>query len=1125
MRTKVRSTALRKNDTLLCDEYETNQDKFNALGRLAHVLHPFMNESKQQKCLLKIIEQRYAAYGADIDDENILQIDGEAPILLQPLLNMFQHILSSKDYTHLDPLFSSEDNFLIANMYVELAVAKSTTQADPMRLSPGMTLSDELEANHQRQLARRVTIEQAVHTSTDHHIVILGDPGSGKTSLLKYLTLQIAKGESSRWVIPVYISLRSYWQAKQRQIAQGKTISLIQYGIDKLGSESLFSQISGVEREHILFLLDGFDELASQQEAVESLTLEIEQLGYGYSWVLTSRQTGYFGGLGENICYQIISLHNQAIKDLVNNWFKQVNNKAAAENKRQVLQQIHKNPQLKRMARNPFLLTLLCYIRNRSNQPLPLYRCEIYAEIIGLIRSQLRRVEKQSRLFGRSEYDYLIRFSHYLYTDAVHAPKQLFNLDDWEHCAVPDNPPSLKKHFLASRLLNGWRSDADYHFIHLTFQEYLIARHLANQPFATIKQHLYQPHWRMVLRFLAGIYWSNGNKEDYAQLLKALIDPADKAGLLYIEAAWILVEAGLEDSTPIFGKDLREILWQIICANTPYIQTAAGEALAILSPGYICERFVDERESTDVEAKKQASKVSHSSLSQAAAQQIIRIGQYPKRSRLSMAIHLLGKSVATDADQILIDLFWGEADNSALLTAAISAMAEKNIPELRNAILHHKDLVDAKYCQRVSQLAEMTRHQDFVPWLLAQLPVAPCIDLDAYHPVFLALKAIASPEAEQPLTLFINSHELAEIPFELLEALAEIGSNRVKSWFIQHLNDKDPVGQRLLIVAIEYALVSSDTIMQSLLDSEGAVLCALIEAIGERSDAGEKTDRRINAFIARIAFSSDENANANAAMQVITSITHQQIKANYEHILQLPHFRNMLKESNNSHIKHAIFILGKAKDRVSFIRLVQIAEGDFKEEVRIAALQALENFSHIYMGKLLAIFKEIVDLEKSKDNSNILEVALERLAKLDFGQMKDYLHLPVAQNIISRACAQQGLLLFEGFYIDPQGNQHDWEAAQKRPMLDPLLSANEQQDVLREVCQSFLNQEKATKAGKYIKGNAIPLFSHEEKKSSLTVESIDRKTGGNFLKGKQLRADKAALLMQWILSKFKDEIH
>lgn len=1073
--------------------------------------------------LRKIIQNCYRKTGGYIEND-VLFTKGQE-ISLTPFLDIFEKVKTSRLFTRLPPLFDENENFPISDMYVELSVAQSQGFADPLRLNRGLSLAEEQEERNKQRQSRRLNIEQCVENPEYHNIVILGDPGSGKTSLLKYLCQHIARNKSKRWTIPLFISLRQYWSEKQ---ALGSSHTLLRFaaavlqsqmyghgtpmllGLSKesevyrkglleiIAIEDVLLHITGAKQGHILFMLDGLDEVASQPDVINSISEEIRQLGTKFSWLLSSRYTGFYSGLGEDICYEVVSLHQQGMEQLVANWFNHTDPQLASQKSQLILSQIHSNPRLRDMARNPFLLILLCYVQNyNQKQSLPVQRSDIYAEIIKLIRQQLRSIKRNEQLLRKTELDYLAKFCHYLYTDVSGAPLQLFEYDHWDACASPYSSPDFDKHFLSSRLMNSWKQNGDFHFVHLTFQEYFIAVHLSMQPAEQVKTHLYNPQWRMVYRFLSGLYGKLQNKQNYRDLLNGLLDPADKMGLLYIEAAWFLIEAGVENSSEILTYDLRDKLWEIWGRNYSYAAKSAGEALAILSPSYVIRKVIE----------------------------LYSDAVNTKLARKSIA--LLGHVNSVDANDLLLEFL--QSKEKKHHHQVIKAIAEKNTPEIRSQCIdvfktNHK-LFYADLCG----IAKESKHKDFLPYLLLCVEDKPS-DLGEYSALFKALTAIAAPDSDQYLLALISQYALDELSDEILEAFMSLGTELVTTW----LNDtlslslNTDVKQKIIFHAIRYALLSTRKTIEALKSDDIHLSSQSIMAVYDQKKLGLHPSVLIIHTIAKIAFSDSDNSSK--AFSVLVFLDRQNIDLNKNSVYKTE-YRRFLKDKNQKKVINAVSILAENKDMLSFATILEFANSSHIMDIKIEAITALPQYYDLYSSKVKKTLHTIYRTNKqNKDamSSDCASEALRSLAKISIKELIPYYSDAEAQEVLTQFCAIEGILLFDGYYIDRYGAKNTLATPPNPSIqsfdnldfnkLDPDINAIEQLCTLRKLCLYLLANNYAKKSGNKRK-KPIPLFNrHSETNES--VDSIDIKTGNTFLSGKELTELTAPRLMNWIYRQF-----
>ncbi len=1066
-----------------------------------------MDSNNPKKRLLHIISKRYQNVNGVIEN-GMLNIKNHV-IPLDPLLKTYERIQNSKLFTRLPPLFDSTENFPISDMYVELTVAESLEIADPLRLIRGLSLADEQEARHKQKRARHLSLNECVNNTQHNNIVILGDPGSGKTSLLKYLCLQIAKGENKRWAFPVFISLRQYWLEKEKN----PDLSLLNFSISSFFSdqasidspiasnvqyhpqltpsmmlENILVDISSSEKKHVLFLLDGLDEIASNTHAIETVSNDIRQLGEKFSWVLTSRYTGFYSSITDDIRYEVVSLHYEAITNLVTNWFKNTRQKDAKEKTKLILEQISENSRLMEMSRNPFLLTLLCYVQNfNKSSQLPIQRNEIYDEIINLIQKQLRTKYQDNNLFRNTEFQYIAKFCYYLYTKVDNAPLQLFQHDHWYKCALPDNPPDFERHFLSSRLLNSWKKQGDYHFVHLTFQEYFVAQYLSLLSPDQYTTYLFNPQWRVIYRFLAGILGQKKDKKAFNDLVRYLLNPVDKMKLLYVEAAMLLLEAEVEDSTSILGYDVREKLWYLWCNDKSYLKNSSGEALALLSPNYVIKNHLDiiERKKEEIALKK--------------------------------SIQLLALTNSKEADELLIDLFKIPLHRHANII--IKALADKNKAEINTRIIaifiKNKQSRFWSFCR----FAKVSRQKSLLPYLVPYLSVKQK-NLDKYAVLFKAIKAIGDKSIANSLLRFVNQYPVRDLTVDLIECLISLQSIEIKAWVITVLKDASinkKIQQKILLCACSYNMIDQNSQLKLLNNKEKKWQKKCIKAISLQAKHGIKPAQNILEKLKEIAFSNAKNQDV--AFEALLAfdprgVTHGQIKPDYKN-----YYRKFLDHHDEYIVLSSINILAEIKDIQSFKKIFNLAiSAQAPLSVRGESIRALSRYKELDKKLIIETLHTIYQSENQEKNRFLANAALDTLAKIDLYQISDYLHEPLNHDVFSKLCATESILLFDDYYYDKLGIKRLWYQ-DEQPLLDPLKEAHEQIEQLKRVCHFLLANKYAKKTGR-IKKKPVPLFNKTQFTHDERINSIDVNTGNRLLKGMYINPDKAKVLQDWIQYKF-----
>lgn len=362
-----------------------------------------------------------------------------------------------------------------------------------------------------------------------HRLFILGKPGSGKTTFLKYITLKAIEGKINK--VPIFVSLKEWSISGETELLP---FIVKQFEVCHFPDAQSFIEHMLNDGQAIV-LFDGLDEVNQENNQRGNLTHLLQNFARQYpvsQCLITCRIAASeyaFEGFQD---VEIADFTDEQINNFVNKWFQYNETKRKA-----FLQEFRapKNEGVRELANIPILLSLLC-LTFEANMQFPQQRAEIYYDALDAL---LRRWDK-SRSIQRDEiYEKLTpkrkqhMFAHIAAVtfekgDYFISQRRLEKLifDYLGKLAASDeiDGRQILKAIEAQHSIFVERAKGIYAFSHLTFQEYFTAKYIADNETRALKglfSHLTDYRWREVFLLTASLL---DEADDFFKLFKKTVD-------------------------------------------------------------------------------------------------------------------------------------------------------------------------------------------------------------------------------------------------------------------------------------------------------------------------------------------------------------------------------------------------------------------------------------------------------------------------------------------------------------------------------------------------------------------------------------------------------------------------
>lgn len=372
-------------------------------------------------------------------------------------------------------------------------------------------LTTEIHISHENE--NRINGLELVKQEENDKLFILGKPGAGKTTFLKYLTYQAAQGFLSQ--TPIFVSLKEWSDSKLDLM----DFINLQFEVCGFPDKNALPFIKYILKEgYAIVLFDGLDEVNYESDLRHNANIAIRNFCRKYpksQCLITCRNAALEYQFEDFTYIELADFTLEQIENYINKWFSDQPQKCERLKEELALPE---NERIRELANTPILLSLVCLTFDNI-QSFPSRKVEIYEEALeALLKKwdasrEIKRDEIYKDLSPKRKHQMLARIAARTFENGQYFIKQkdlakyiedyLVTLPN----AVEDelNGEDVLKAVEAQHGIFTERAKKIYSFSHLTFQEYFTSKYIVeNQPKKTLEklltiENITDPRWREVI--------------------------------------------------------------------------------------------------------------------------------------------------------------------------------------------------------------------------------------------------------------------------------------------------------------------------------------------------------------------------------------------------------------------------------------------------------------------------------------------------------------------------------------------------------------------------------------------------------------------------------------------------
>ena len=453
----------------------------------------------------------------------------------------------------------------LAQVYTRLLVSTPDREAASLRRTgrgkPKDTERDDIEGALRTESHRELRDVLADHP----HAVLIGDPGSGKTTFLRYVAQNLARAQLGEAEALQRIGLAEPAFPIFARLAEVARF-LTEHPDTSCGPdapEHLYRYLQhllagypyGLPQDYLrrrvlqggcLLLLDGLDEVPGEAmrrrlaRIIEAVVIAGKAVANRH--LITCRTRAYQDLVqltGDVAMLRLAPLEREQVEQFVDGWSRALFRVAsgepdaprareAADYRDDLLRAIAENPSGATFSQSPLMLTVLAVV-HWNQKRLPEQRAELYESAVTYL---LESRKEHSNYPPPLRRECLQAVAIAMFQDAEGVQRTLDRRDAAKVVApVLSVKPKEAEDFLENEeLVSGLlvsRTEGEVEFWHLTFQEYLAALELSQQGengWSQVSKHLHQDRWSEVVLLLAGCERRQGGLRAARRMIQRILD-------------------------------------------------------------------------------------------------------------------------------------------------------------------------------------------------------------------------------------------------------------------------------------------------------------------------------------------------------------------------------------------------------------------------------------------------------------------------------------------------------------------------------------------------------------------------------------------------------------------------